>query len=79
MRWEYDRETGQILALSPKEVKSLGRELRPIINSLQKKYDYFKDIHESGEATERQQSIMVEYEDRLNFLISLADKANLER
>lgn len=37
-------------------------------NDIQKKYDHFEDLHLSGEATERQQNLMFEYEDILGVI-----------
>lgn len=42
----------------------LKRELKHVARL----YEKYKDIHESGEATKRQQTMMVKYEDQLRML-----------
>lgn len=75
MEWTYDRESGQVLGLTRSEVVALSKELQPQINALRKKVDHYRDIHEGGDATEKQQDLMFEYETRLNFLIALSNQA----
>lgn len=38
-----------------------------------KTYEYYRDIHESGEATEKQQTKLMQAEDSLNATICLRD------
>lgn len=59
MKWinEPIKETGyseSMLALTPEEAGVIAEELRPVLKSLQKKFDRLEDIRQSGEATERQ-------------------------
>ena len=57
-----------MLALRPNEAKAVAKLLLKQRNDIQKKYDHFEDLHLSGEATERQQSLMFEYEDILGVI-----------
>lgn len=69
MKWTFEYgETDQMLALRPREAKIIADILKRSRNKLQKKYDRYQGIHESGEATERQQSKLFEYEGILGVL-----------
>ena len=69
MKWIWEPgETGQMLALRPNEAKAVAKLLLKQRNDIQKKYDHFEDLHLSGEATERQQNLMFEYEDILGVI-----------
>lgn len=57
-----------MLALRPNEAKAVAKLLLKQRNDIQKKYDHFEDLHLSGEATERQQNLMFEYEDILGVI-----------
>lgn len=63
MKWVYEPgEPDMMLALSKKEAKVIAKLLEKQRKSIQKKYDHFLDLHEAGEATDRQQTSMFEYE-----------------
>lgn len=47
----------------------LKRELKRVTNL----YEKYKDIHESGDATRRQQTMMVQYHDTMLVLESIID------
>ena len=69
MKWIWKPgETEQMLALRPNEAKAVAKLLLKQRNDIQKKYDHFEDLHLSGEATERQQNLMFEYEDILGVI-----------
>lgn len=69
MKWIWEPgETEQMLVLRPNEAKAVAKLLLKQRNDIQKKYDYFEDLHLSGEATERQQNLMFEYEDILGII-----------
>ena len=58
-----------MLALSPSEVNMLrdilANQARSNIN---RKYEKYSDLHESGEATDRQCDLMNKYEDQLSLI-----------
>lgn len=69
MKWIWEPGgTEQMLALRPNEAKAVAKLLLKQRNDIQKKYDHFEDLHLSGEATERQQNLMFEYEDILGVI-----------
>ena len=63
-----------MLALSQSEVNMLrdilANQTRSNIN---RKYAKYSDLHESGEATDRQCDLMNKYEDQLKFIDSIID------
>lgn len=67
MKWIYERsfQSGQALALGKSEIDVICSELEPVVKKLRKQYEKYKDIHESGEATERQQDLMWFYLEKL--------------
>ncbi|MBD5238354.1 MAG: hypothetical protein HDS64_01085 [Bacteroidales bacterium] len=64
MKWIKDPDSynREMLALTPEAAKTIANLLKKARRDAQKKYDYYKDLHEAGEATERQQTLMVQYE-----------------
>lgn len=75
MKWTYDPgETFQVLALNQEEVKILieilkGRVRKEVLI----RYEKYKDIHEGGEATDRQCDLMEKYEEQLKLIDKLID------
>ena len=71
MKWIADFENGKqqnFLRLDEAEVKKLVKILgKPYKESL-KKLEKYKDIHEGGEASERQQNILMETEEDVSFM-----------
>lgn len=67
MKWIYERnfQSGQALALDKSEIDVICSELDPVVKKLRKQYEKYKDLHESGEATERQQDRMWYYLEKL--------------
>lgn len=74
MRWMRDGGSLQFLGLTKNEVKEITEELTPVINNLRKKYERYLDIHESGEATEKQQDLMLYYKEKLNLFLAFQEE-----
>lgn len=67
----YSWEPGvpsQLLSLHPSEVALLRRILARRKKEVLSRYYKYKDIHESGEATERQQNLFFQYEEEYEFI-----------
>lgn len=72
MKWTFEPgESSPVLALRQEEVKCLANILSQSQSIIRKKYDKYKDIHESGEATDRQSDLMLKYEDQLKLIDNL--------
>ena len=78
MKWIYERsvEGGQALVLDQSEVDTLCSELSPVVKKLQKQYEKYKDIHELGEATERQQDLMFNYKEKLSLFVQFVEESS---
>lgn len=77
MKWTFEYgETDQMLALKPKEAKVIAGILERSRKKLQKDYERYLDIHESGEASERQQTKLFELEDILRILNQFINETN---
>jgi hypothetical protein len=70
MKWTYEPgELFPVLALTQSEVKQLIEILKGKVRSeVERKYEKYHDIHEGGEATERQCALMDKYEEQLSFI-----------
>lgn len=69
MKWVFEYgEPDQMLALKPNEAKLIAGILERNRKKLQKDYERYLDIHESGEANERQQTKLFEYEEILGII-----------
>ena len=70
MKWTYEPgEPFPVLALTKDEVKQLVEILKGKVRSeVERKYEKYHDIHESGEATERHISLMDKYEEQLSLI-----------
>lgn len=70
MKWTYEPgEPLPVLAINQHEVKLLTKILKgKVRNDVSRKYEKYKDIHEGGEASERQCSLMDKYEEQLNLI-----------
>ena len=62
--------------LSPREAKVIAGILERSRKKLQKAYERYQDIHESGEATERQQTKLFELENILRILDQFIKETN---
>ncbi len=74
MNWVYD-EGHFLLSLTGSEAKELARLLRPVRTRLVKDFDRLKGIHDAGEATERQQTVMQCKMDQVCLIDDLTRKA----
>lgn len=71
MKWIADFENGRqqtFLRLDEAEVKKLVKILEKPYKESLKKLEKYKDIQEGGEATERQQNILMETEEDVSFM-----------
>lgn len=70
MKWTNELgEPFPVLALTQSEVKQLVEILKGKVRSeVERKYEKYHDIHEGGEATERQCVLMDKYEEQLNLI-----------
>lgn len=70
MKWTYESgEPFPVLALTQDEVKQLVEILKGKVRSdVERRYEKYHDIHEGGEATERQCALMDKYEEQLSFI-----------
>lgn len=69
MKWINEPgEPLQMLALSQSEVSMLRDILAQTRNNISRKYEKYSDLHETGEATDRQCDLMNKYEDQLAFV-----------
>lgn len=59
------------LCLTMEECEQLLPDMEAALRKSEKRYEKFRDIHEGGEATTRQQNLMVEAEDKMNTLSSV--------
>lgn len=70
MKWTYEPgEVFHVLTLTQSEVNLLIEILKGKVRSdIERKYEKYHDIHESGEATERQCILMDKYEEQLSLI-----------
>lgn len=70
MKWIKDPDSynKELLALTPEAAKTIANLLKKARSNAKKRYDHYKDLHEAGEATERQQTLMVQYESLFEML-----------
>ena len=73
MKWTFEPgEPSPVLALRLEEVKCLVEILaRQARGNVRRKYEKYKDIHESGEGTDRQCDLMLKYEEQLKLIDNL--------
>lgn len=68
---------GYMVSLTPNEARKLADILQKVRKELKKKVEKYRDILDGGEATERQQNLKFDYEDKLELVegfIRLATK-----
>ncbi len=66
-----------MVSLTPNEARKLADILQKVRKELEKKVEQYRDILDGGEATERQQNLKFDYEDKLELVegfIRLATK-----
>lgn len=70
MKWTHEPgEAFPVLSLNQNEAKMLTEILaQHARRNVRKKYEKYKDIHDSGEATDRQNDLMFKYENQLNLI-----------
>lgn len=70
MKWTYEPgEPFPVLSLTQSEVNQLIEILKgKVRDDVERKYEKYHDIHEGGEATERQCGLMYKYEEQLNLI-----------
>ncbi len=69
MKWTNEPgEPLPVLAFTQDEVKLLVEVLRKARKDVSRKYEKYLDLHEGGEATERQCNLVEKYEGQLNFI-----------
>ncbi len=55
-------------SLTPNEARKLADILQKVRKELEKKVEKYRDILDGGEATERQQNLKFDYEDKLELV-----------
>ena len=77
MKWTFEPgEPLPVLALRQEEVKCLiGIFAQRTRTLVLRKYEKYKDIHESGEGTDRQTDLMLKYEDQLKLIDNLIENS----
>lgn len=75
MKWTHEPgEAFPVLALNQNEAKMLTEILaQHARRNVRKKYEKYKDIHDSGEATDRQNDLLFKYEEQLNLIENFLD------
>ena len=70
MKWTHEPGGAlPVLELNQNEAKMLTEILaQHARRNVRKKYEKYKDIHDSGEATDRQNDLMFKYENQLNLI-----------
>lgn len=61
------------VCLTREESKMLLPFFRNARKEVKKKYDKYEDIHEGGEATERQENLRIRYKEELDYLDSILE------
>ncbi len=64
---------GLFVCLDKNDCKTLLKELETIKKKYEKRYDKYYDIQMSGEATEKQQTLLLESEEDLKCIDSIID------
>ncbi len=70
MKWTYEPgELFSVMAFTQDEVKILVQILSGKVHAdIKKKFEKYEDIHNSGEATERQEDLKMKYEEQLSLI-----------
>ncbi len=71
MKWINEPDgfyTNQLLGITKEELIVLQSIVKKQRSRVQKLYDKYKDLHESGDATELQQNKMMFYEEELSII-----------
>lgn len=62
-----------VLCLTMEECELLLPDMEAALKKSEKRYEKYRDIHEGGEATTRQQDLMVDAENKMNTLTSVVN------
>lgn len=65
-RKRYNAPWENYVCLTKEDCRMIQKYVDKIVENRQKRYDYYKGIHEGGEATSRQQTKMIKAEEELN-------------
>lgn len=71
MKWINDPDSyasHQLLALLPAEAETIAGLLRKVRRDAEKKAEYYTGLHEAGETTDRQQTLMDKYTEQVAFI-----------
>lgn len=80
MIWTWEPHVSEpLLALNPNESEILARILRRDLSRLLNKHEKYKDIHESGEATDRQENKLVELEEEVKVIQRFIKKVETDK
>lgn len=61
------------LCLTMEECEQLLPDMEAALKKSEKRYEKYKDIHEGGEATTRQQDLMVDFESKVKTLTAVVN------
>ena len=62
-----------VLCLTMEECERLLPDMEAALKKSEKRYEKYRDIHEGGEATTRQQDLMVDAENKMKTLTSVVN------
>ncbi|RGO07467.1 hypothetical protein DXB29_19200 [Bacteroides sp. 3_1_33FAA] len=65
------------VCMTKKECKTLLPFFRTAYKNIRKKYDRYEDIHEGGEATEKQENLRMKYTEELGDLESIISEIEI--
>lgn len=68
--------TKSFLGLTQDDANLIKKPLQKALKIAKKRYEYFNGIHEIGEATDLQQTKMVEYQDDINCYTRILDEVD---
>ena len=72
-RPDYDRPWDMYVCLNMGECKSFLPVVEKLLVKAQKRYDHYRDVMDTGEATTRQQTLYMEAEENLEHLEGIKD------
>lgn len=76
MKWINDPDSyasRSIFVLRPEEADTIALLLKKARNEAAKRFDHYSGLHEAGEATERQQTLMAKYGGLVDFIDKFTD------
>ena len=72
-RPDYDRPWDMYVCLNMGECKSFLPVVEKLLVKAQKRYDHYRDVMDTGEATTRQQTLYMEAEENIEHLEGIKD------